>query len=351
MTIAVIYLARAAEGFDAIHKFATSYATASAGIDHDLIVVCKGYPNDSALQEVRACFSQPAQIISIPDDGFDIGAYMVAASRLPHDFLVFFNTFSEIIAPNNWLGIMERQLRLPGIGIVGTMGSFESVRDTVDFVAKACWLCLVKGIPFDQRLADQFEAIFLIYAKEWITRSWTSRLRSWTLPLRVTDDGSLSLWRQHWKKVTGYQGDLGGWLERFPRFPNPHIRSNAFGIRRAIFQRLVSDPPLTKESCMLFESGEDGYTRRIRRLGLEPLVVNRYGHHYSAADWAKSNTFRLGTQDGLIVSDNQTRRFDAMPAGSRLMHSRVTWGDYDDERVKEDFLDLGFSFGRRSPLW
>ncbi len=102
---------------------------------------------------------------------------------------------------------------------------------------------------------------------------------------------------------------------------------------------------------MLFESGEDGYTRRIRRLGLEPLVVNRYGHHYSAADWAKSNTFRLGTQDGLIVSDNQTRRFDAMPAGSRLMHSRVTWGDYDDERVKEDFLDLGFSFGRRSPLW
>jgi hypothetical protein len=350
MTIAIIYLARSAEGIDAIQRFAASYATSSPGIDHDLVIICKGYQNDAAVRDVRRLFWQPSRIISIPDDGFDIGAYITAATQLQHDHLVFLNTFSEIVAPNNWLARIEDLLQMPGVGIVGTMGSYESIRDTVDLVAKASWLCLAQGLPFNKRLAAHFEVIFQIYAKEWITPSWTSRLKNWTKRHRGINEGALSVWREHWKTVTGYQGDLGGWLERFPHFPNPHIRSNAFGIRRAILLRIASSPPLTKEGCMLFESGEDGYTRRIRNLGLEALIVNRYGQHFGIADWAKSKTFRLAAQDGLIVTDNQTRRFDAMPAGSKRMHARVTWGDYDENAAREPDLDLGFAFGRSSLL-
>jgi hypothetical protein len=57
----------------------------------------------------------------------------------------------------------------------------------------------------------------------------------------------------------------------------------------------------------------------------------------------------LGEQNGLIITDNQTRGFDAMSPGTRKTHVRVTWGDYAN-LTNEDFFDLGFRFDRKSPL-
>ena len=325
-----------------------SYRTHAPGVDHSLIVICKGHGSESELEETRRQFGQPVEIISVGDDGFDIGAYINAARTLKHERLCFLNTFTEIAA-DNWLGILDRQLSQPAMGIVGAMGSFESVRTTIDFVAKAAWLCLVQHLPYDPDLAHQFEWLFELYAQPWLQRrGWQTR----TLDrLRVRASGRLalgtpSIWREHWKGVTGYAGNLSAWLDGFPEFPNPHIRSNGFIVRREIFNRIASECPPTKESAMHFESGADGYTAKIRQLGLKAQVVDKDGTAYDVSEWPQSRTFRLGDQRGLILTDNQSRNFDAMSEGTKATHVRVTWGDYAAP-APDWYRDLGFSFTKR----
>jgi hypothetical protein len=343
--LGLVYLARATEGLAPVKRFAESYQTHASGADHSLVVICKGHRSDSEIDETRRQFGQPVEIISVSDDGFDIGAYINAAQTLKYERLCFLNTFTEIAA-DNWLGILDRQLSQPGTGIAGATGSFESVRTTIDFVAKAAWLCLVQRLPYDPDLANQFQWVFELYAQPWLQRrGWQKRALD---RLRVRGSGRLasgtpSIWREHWKAVTGYAGDLSAWLDGFPEFPNPHIRSNGFAVRREIFNRIVSECQPTKESAMHFESGADGYTAKIRQLGQKAEVVDKDGTGYDVSEWPKSRTFRLGDQRGLILTDNQSRNFEAMSSGTKATHARVTWGDYAAP-APDWFRDLGFSF-------
>lgn len=339
--LAVVYLARAAEGLAPVKRFAQSYRAHAAGIEHSLVVICKGHQSDSAVTSTLACFGRPVEVITVSDDGFDIGAYIHAAQTLQHERLCFLNTFTEI-ASNSWLGHLVQHARQPRVGIVGAMGSYESVRTTIDFVAKATWLCLEKGVLYDPRLADQFRWIFEIYAKPWLQNS---RWRRVIGRLRLTGPpaGEPAIWREHWKQITGYSGDLASWLDGFPEFPNPHIRSNGFALRRDVFNRIVASCRPTKESAMHFESGANGYTAQIRALGLGAVVVDKNGTGYAVSEWPKSRTFRLGAQEGLILTDNQSRGYDAMAVGTKATHLRITWGDYASP-APDWFADFGFPF-------
>src|SRR4051812_3999235 len=93
--LAVVYLARFAEGARPVSTFIESYRRHPAGTAHDLIIVRKGFPEGATDQnDILAPFL--ANAISISDDGFDITAYAQAAAQLPHDYVVFLNTFSEV---------------------------------------------------------------------------------------------------------------------------------------------------------------------------------------------------------------------------------------------------------------
>ncbi len=98
---------------------------------------------------------------------------------------------------------------------------------------------------------------------------------------------------------------------------------------------------------MHFESGADGYTAKIRQLGLTASVVDKDGAAYEVSEWPKSRTFRLGDQLGLILTDNQSRNFDGMSKGTKATHARVTWGDYAAP-APNWFRDLGFSFTKKT---
>jgi hypothetical protein len=85
-----------------------------------------------------------------------------------------------------------------------------------------------------------------------------------------------------------------------------------------------------------------------RRAGLSAIVVARDGTGYEVADWARSKTFRLGTQSGLILTDNRSREFDSMSPAERIVHARITWGDYLKRPAPKDFPDFDYRFARRS---
>jgi hypothetical protein len=129
-----------------------------------------------------------------------------------------------------------------------------------------------------------------------------------------------------WRAVTSPGGAMA-FYARFPEFPNPHIRTNAFMLARDHFLDLCPRKMDSKSDSHEFESGISSLTRLLLRRGLRAKVVGKDGVGYEVEDWPISKTFRLGQQDDLLVADNQTRMFDAMTSIERDAHVEMTWGE------------------------
>jgi hypothetical protein len=140
--------------------------------------------------------------------------------------------------------------------------------------------------------------------------------------------------------ATGSYESLNEMDLSFPVFPNLHIRSNAFMIDRELFCRITKGQVVgTKFDAYDFESGPHSMTRRILAMGREVLLVGRNGRGYSPEWWPTSETFRLGRQSNLLVADDQTRNFTALPWTEKRELVLRTWGRY----IREGEMLLKFN--------
>lgn len=270
-SIGVVHLARAKNGLKPFTDFLQSYCRNLAGLPHDFVIVYKGFPNrDEVARWEQAAAEVPHRSILIPDIGFDLRAYRVAVERLENPYLFFLNSFSEILS-DAWLEKTFTLMRCDGVGIVGATGSWESMYSNA------------------ARDYEQVPATALI------------------------------------KRFTGF-ARLKACQLCFDPFPNYHIRTTAFMMSRAVMLRLWPRFTLTKRGAYLFENGKDGLTKQVLRSSLRPLVVGKDGNGYAKADWQRSNTFRNGNQENLIVADNQTRLYQGADAPTRLRLTTCTWG-------------------------
>ena len=81
------------------------------------------------------------------------------------------------------------------------------------------------------------------------------------------------------------------WRFLFRPFPNPHIRTNAFMVRRELFLTMQPGPVDTKFRAYQFENGRKSLTAFYKAKGLKTLVVDSNGKTYAPADWKNSRTF------------------------------------------------------------
>jgi hypothetical protein len=113
----------------------------------------------------------------------------------------------------------------------------------------------------------------------------------------------------------------------FDPFPNPHVRTNAFLMRREVMLSLHWGEVVTKSGAWRLENGKRSVTQQVWEEGLEALVVGRDGEAYDHERWYESHTFRSGGQRNLLVADNRTRQFaEADPAEQRRL-AELAWGD------------------------
>jgi hypothetical protein len=324
--LAVVYLARYAEGVMPVANFVESWERHPPGIAHDRVVIRKGFPDGKAAQDkiLRRAFSHA---ISVSDDGFDINAYAKAARQLPHKHVVFVNTFSEI-ASDNWLRKLRSAFADPTVGIAGATGSYESPLSTMKRVQKGVWRIQNRGFPklasfywlfrvIRARLPKRLAVKLVVSAASYFSTRTTKPDRDPAL-----DDQ----FEAYWASETAPGGRLAR-LNEIPAFPNPHIRSNAFMIDRQIFLDTLPGSIDTKNDSYLFESGPDSLTQRMLQRGLKVVVVGGDGCIYEMDKWAESGTFRLGSQRNLLVKDNQTRAFDDMNTSEQRAFAAMTWGD------------------------
>jgi len=283
--ICVVHLARATNGIEPLRAFLDSYRTHPAGIAHELLILLKGYSEPLPPEHEDLLGEVPHQHRFIPDRGFDVDAYFHAVPGVRHEVLCFVNSFSEIL-DDGWLGKLRHALAGEGVGLAGATGSWQSISSSYS-----------KSIRVPAIVLAQYPA-------------W-KRLALHRIPLARPAGRLLRRLILH--------GKVGP-------FPNYHLRTNAFMIRRDLALAVRLDPVRKKLDAQLFESGRRGLTNQVIAFGKRAVVVGRDGRSYDMREWHSSNTFWRSDQENLLVADNQTRKYQVSPPESRLMYSMHAWG-------------------------
>lgn len=124
--LCLVYLVWAPLGPEPARRFLESYRRHQPGAEHVLAVALKGFREDqdpSAWQRELAAVSHES--LQMSSGVLDLGTYREAVDLVPAERYCFLNTNSEVLV-DGWLGHLDRHLLTPGVGIVGTGGSFES---------------------------------------------------------------------------------------------------------------------------------------------------------------------------------------------------------------------------------
>jgi len=221
----------------------------------------------------------PHERLFLADYGYDLRPYFVAARTFDCDQFCFLNSFS-VILDALWLSKLHRYAALEDVGLVGATGSYQS--------------------HIEGRIKEIHKRI--AKPRPWLRKVYFNLVTRPRLMLRKS------------KQERAY-----------PRFPNPHIRTNAFMSKRTLFASLAR-PILTKHQAYRFESGWDGMTKSILAKGLRALVVGKDGRAYELEEWHQSRTFWSHDQENLLVRDNQTYKYDTADDDLKERLQTVAWG-------------------------
>ena len=270
--ICVVHLVRKSNGIDPFRKFLASYLYYPAGINHELLIIFKGFSGGADISPYQDLLKNtPHTVLFLSDFGFDLRPYFVAAKKKNCTYMCFLNSFSEI-QDDRWLLKIFSHITKPGVGLVGATGSWGSV-----------------------------------------------------CPGPLTTKKMLPLWKKLlrplvWKALRGY------FQLYFAPFPNCHIRTNGFMIPRSVMLNIRHRLLLTKMDVYRLESGKNSITRQVENMGLKAIVVGKTGRGYEKHEWNESNTFWISDQSNLLIADNQTRKFDLESLDERSRLERFAWG-------------------------
>lgn len=280
MTLALVYLARGADGgLPAAKAFFDAYRAFPPRCPHELIVIAKGWSGIAGRGEVeQLAQANDARMVDLPDDGFDWGAYMRLAPLLTHTWVCFLNTHSRPCV-DGWLHLLRVTAEMPGMN-VGAVS------------ATASWETQIPFLPVPTLKAERIA--LLLY------------------PFRL------------FRNVVRFVNNI----RDFPSFPNPHLRSNAFIVRRELFVDYVAPHqiPLCKRDAHKLESGRAGFTAFLQSRGLKTLVTGADGRVYRTKQWVDSGTFRVPGQPNLLVADNQTTAYEVADQRSKNVFEKFAWG-------------------------
>lgn len=274
---AVIFLNRDLASEGLLDRFLASYFRFKPRMAHDLYILQKGATPISARTTKITQGKTWIKFLNVPDEGFDIGSYLYAAKNIAADYFVFFNSSAKILR-KNWLEYLSMYILDNSAGMVSATGSWESFWTNIYYLEP------------------------------------TFRISGWpTFPTGLKD---------------------------FPPFPNPHLRTNAFCIKRELFLNLEITVPKEKIDCWLLESGENSISRQIAKRGYELLVVDKFGNAYKPYLWNAAKTFRSGEQEHLLISDNQTEYFISADPNRREFLSLGAWmGPFTESKIGKRYIE------------
>jgi len=295
---AVVHLVRHANGPAPFEAFMASYERCPAGLEHDLVLLFKGFgtaTDELAPYLERAAAWGPGRV-EVPDEGFDLTAYLAAGSVLEHERLCLLNSFSEILVPG-WLALLDAALacdRAPGAA--GATGSWAS------HLSYGLYQAGLGGGPYAEAFPSRRAARHAMHAL------------SGSTPASAPVDWLYNV------VMTARHG------ARMSPFPAVHLRTNAFLVDRALLRSLRTGAARTKWATYHLESGRRSITSQLVARGRPPVVVDRRGVARLPPDWHAADVLWQAEQQDLLVADNQTRSYQRADALQRAVLSAHAWG-------------------------
>jgi hypothetical protein len=302
--LCVVHLVRAHNGIEPFRRFLESYKTNSGGIEHDLLIVFKGFDHHqdtTKYLELLTPFIYEA--LNVPDEGFDIAAYFVVVKRYSdqYRYFCFLNSFS-VIQDREWLMKLYENILQPDAGLVGATGCWNSNKNN----ARA-WF---RGLPAEIYRKREI--------KNWETLEVLTPEESYLYTVKAYWKAAFFLSRQIWRHLYS--------LIYFDSFPNYHVRTNTFMILGELMNSLEYPIIKSKMDAYKFESGRKSLTLQIIKKGKKTLIVGKDGIGYDKEIWHKSRTFWSFDQENLLVADNQTIKYQNGTKEKRQYLSLIAWG-------------------------
>lgn len=277
-SITVIHLVWLPSGIEVFKRFIGSYIKFSAGCEHELLLIFNGVRNSTETNCWHSVLlASDIKYTSIEfRHGQDLECYFKAAEQLTTEYMIVLNSYAVILS-NNWLLKYREQFSDSETMLVGATASCQSYYSSVYQKHPAAW---------------------------------------------ETDKGFLYNFRKYKLFVKAFFY----WRFLFKPFPSPHLRTNAFMIKRTMFLQLKHKPLVSKFAAYQFESGRNSMTSQLLKKGYKVVVLDRYGKTYEPAQWKQSATFWINDQENLLVADNQTRMYTEASTKERKEMTRLAWG-------------------------
>jgi hypothetical protein len=297
--LSVLYLVWVPYGIDYFRRFIYSYLKYESGCNHDLVILFNGYGNEENIEEFHTFLlkNDIEYKYLLLEKGQDLLSYRWAAERLATPYILFLNTYCQVLHPN-WALNFLKAIQQNDNGCVGATGSWES-KASYGFMR-------LKWIFFPKRIIKNN---LPHYVKKEI------KLNEFSIFLSPR----LSLFAGFIKSVPN--------IFSYPFFPNPHIRTNAFIIQRDIWLSLKFNSLKNKNKAYQLESGYDSFTRQILKLHKKVMVMDKFGRTYTPENWIYSKTLWTSDQENLLVSDNYTELFQNVSEQvERNKMTKFIWG-------------------------
>jgi hypothetical protein len=306
--LSVVFLMWVPYGIEYFRSFLNSYLLFPAGTDHELVILFNGYESDKNLQDYHELLrSAGISYYHLKlEQGQDIFAYKWSAEQLSSTYVLFLNTYSQILN-ENWGKYYLDAIRKENVGCVGATGSWQS-RASYG-VKRVRWL-FSKEEKIIQNVPYYVEKEFKIAG---LTISLSPRLALLASFLKSLKD-----------------------IFHFPFFPNPHLRTNAFITNRLFWLSLHFNSLKSKKDAYRMESGNNSFTRQIIKLDKKVQVINREGKVFEPYAWDRSKTLWYGDQEDLMISDNFTMLYEIQNKATRLTMQKSIWGSSVNDVTSAD---------------
>ena len=307
----VVFLIWVPYGIKYLESFIKSYLSFPSNVEHDLVILFNGCQNDGEIEEYHRFLKNSGISYSylIMRSGQDILAYRFAAENLSSKYLLFFNTYAEILS-DNWGLYYLNTIKAGDVGLAGATGSWQS---------KSSWV---------------FQRVRWIFASESAIKKNISYFASKKVkigPVSLLVPPRLTLLGALIKSLPD--------IFSYPYFPNAHLRTNSFIVERTFWLDFRFNSVRNKKEAYRMESGNNSFTRQTIQKGKKVLIINRLGQTFEPSKWVYSGTSWIGDQENLLVSDNFTKLYQQEDGETRITMSKSVWGNHPE--IKKNNFSAG----------
>ena len=343
----VVYLFRKGESFSLVKKFIFSYKKNYPKEAHIFYIIFKGFsgPNENQVYKVKNLLKGVKfREVYYDDTGYDITVYLKITQIIETDFIIFLNSKSEI-KKNNWFQMLRKAIKMDKTILAGATASLESYKNSNLYVYLIAQV--IKKMPAFYNI--QFIKFFAPFAPKsyFLDLKIKNKIKLFLQYLFIFSDNFKFLAKFFPKRGPDdvldvvvadelfnceYTFPSSSWIHEVPIFPNPHIRTTAFIVDRSWLKENFKKAPLSKDECLLFESGINGLSSTAIFQGYHNALVTSEKIYFDYTEWHQAGSFRSGKQSSLLVSDNHTRIFENETLEAKASYAIMTWG-YNDKII------------------